>query len=100
MYDNVRLLCWLRDRYDLTATEKLIAMLIASHRNPATGLCCPGQGRIARQAGLSRYWVNKLVADLKRMGVVEVHKGRFRDFSPKTVHNYVFLFDESAVETS
>lgn len=94
-YDNHAIFKAIRERPDLTATEKCVAYTIASYRNSETGLCCPSQLKIALKCGLSRPYVNEIVGSLKRKRVLEARKGRFSDFSRKTVLNYTFLFDKA-----
>lgn len=94
MFDNHKLLCWIRDRLDLTHSEKLIAMMIATYRNGLSGDCFPSRLRISVLSGLSREHVNRIIKSLKEKRVLRVKNSKLK-VSRKKVCNYVFLFDES-----
>lgn len=93
MYDNHGLIRHLCDRVDLTGSEKLVALLIARHRNAVTGLCFPSQKRLGALSGLSRGRVNRVVRELKLKRVLYVRKVRSGK-SVSTVNSYVFRYGE------
>lgn len=61
----------LRDRA-LSASAKNVATALVTFHNDRTGQCNPSQGRLAEAIGLSRRRVNRLVAELKAGGWIEV----------------------------
>lgn len=77
MRGNYRLQRWLIEHAHITTTEFAVALVLVWHRNEKTGLCCPGQAMVAREAKLTERGARKALASLERKGIITVRrKGR------------------------
>jgi hypothetical protein len=63
---------WAVEDCQLDGAAKPILFVIAYRANRDTGECWAGQRRIAREAGVTRTHVQRVMADLIRTGVLEV----------------------------
>lgn len=98
MYDNLKLQHHLRDRADLTLSEKAVAFMLSMYRNSLTGQCCPSQQLLAERSGVSRKHINKIIQSLVEKKVICAVKYRNPKLRRRTMNNYVFLYDKNGTE--
>lgn len=55
---------------ELTTTEKMVLVLLSDSANDETGECWPSQNYLAKRAGISRAYVNKIIGRLCDKGLV------------------------------
>lgn len=93
-YDNVALQKHLRERPDLTLSERALAYTLATFRSEESGLCYPSQYGLARLLGCSRKHISCLMKRLRLKGVLS-RKEITSPWSRKhPLHNFVFSFDK------
>jgi len=73
---------------EFTSCQRLVLLALADHAND-DGTCWPGLGRISRKCGLSRRYVNRIVAVLVNNGAL-CRTTRFRDDGSQTSNVYSF----------
>ena len=94
LFDNWKLQHHIRDRSDLTLSEKAVAFILSTYRNGTTGHCYPSQINLAKQAGISRQHINAIIKSLKQKRVIKVENSKLQNVRKRKVSNYVFLFDK------
>ena len=57
-------------RQDINPGERMVLQCLLAHRNRRTGLCCPSQVTVAREIGLRRTSVNRIIARLESKGII------------------------------
>ncbi len=72
---------------DLAPAPKIVLYWIANHHNGETGLCFPSINRLAKVCRMSRRSVEKHIADLAGLGLIQVTQ-RFRAEGGKTSNSY------------
>lgn len=97
-YKNFALHHHLRDRVDITLSEKAVAFMLSTYRNSETGQCCPSQQLLAERSGVSRQHMNKIIKSLVEKKVLEVKKYRNSKLRRRTMNNYVFVFDKNGAK--
>jgi hypothetical protein len=55
---------------DITPTEKLVMLVVASHRNEETGRCFPSQSLVAEKSGLTDRTVRRSLTSLEEKGLI------------------------------
>jgi len=78
----------------LTASERLVAMIIFQHANPKTLRCYPSIGAIRQRGKVSKNTVHATITKLKHLRLVKVEKRRLEgrwarneyDFTPLLNH--------------
>lgn len=66
----------IRARRDLRCATKLVAGALAGHADNETGKCWPKHETLAAECALSESAVSKAVAELRRIGALEVDSGK------------------------
>lgn len=94
-HDNYALLRAIRERPDLTATEKCVAYTLASYRNSETGLCFPSQQRLATKCGFCRQHVSHLLKSLKNKKIIKIENSKINGLKKAKISNYIFLIGNS-----
>ena len=79
---------------DLTSTEKLVAVILMSHRNNISMMCCPGLTLIAKETGFNRRTIQKAILSL--IEKKEIVKLRITNEKIYLRSQYYFLYDISA----
>ena len=79
---------------DLAPAPKIVLYWIANHHNGETGLCFPSINRLAKVCRMSRRSVEKHIADLAGLGLIQVTQ-RFRPEGGKTSNSYQLLLKSS-----
>jgi hypothetical protein len=65
----------------LNTAAKFVLVALADHRSHRTGLCCPGNERLARHCALSLSGVKKALKELQIKGLIAIRKlGKQRVF--------------------
>lgn len=70
---SVRAMAWAWSKECPTAAAKLVLLKLADHADD-DGVCWPSQGRIAKDTGLTRNWVNAQIAKLAELGILIVEQ--------------------------
>ena len=65
MYNNFIDIIRARKRRDLTSNEKLVLIMVISHRNPDTGKCFPAQSTLAAECGLAKRTLRVILKNLE-----------------------------------
>jgi hypothetical protein len=75
----------------LPSSEKMVALCLAHHRNPATLKCYPGYGKISDETGLDRKTIARAVDSLERAKII----WRFKVYENGELRRtqYFFMFD-------
>jgi hypothetical protein len=63
---------------ELSSAERLVGVLILDHLNCNTGLCCPKNKDVAREADVTERYVRICIATLARRGWLRREKQHFR----------------------
>jgi hypothetical protein len=79
---------------DLAPAPKIVLYWIANHHNGETGLCFPSINRLAKVCRMSRRSVEKHIADLAGLGLIQVTQ-RFRAEGGKTSNSYQLFLKSS-----
>lgn len=74
---SIKLMAKVWDMKGLTATEKLILLVMADYAND-NGVCWPSQGAIADKCDCSRQYVNQTIGKFEKDNVL-VKESRFKD---------------------
>lgn len=87
---SVNLVKW-AIRQQLTATQKLVLIVLAEHGDK-DGRCFPGQELLARETSLTERAVRKAIQVLREVGLIEVQRRTFR-YGGSTSNVYTFNVD-------
>ena len=71
---------------ELTASQKLVLVVLADHHNGRSGQCTPSMARIGARSGLTERAARLAVRDLENLGLVVTHKRS--DKSGQTSNQY------------
>ena len=95
--DNLALLNHLRSKeIDLTSTEKLVAIILMTHRNNISMMCCPGLTLLEQETKLNRRTVQRAIKSL--IEKKELVRLRIRNGALFTKSQYYFLYDKKAAQ--
>ncbi len=90
--DNLALLNHLRSKeIDLTSTEKLVAIILMTHRNNISMMCCPGLTLLEQETKLNRRTVQRAIKSL--IEKKELVRLRIRNGTLFIKSQYYFLYD-------
>ena len=89
---NYRLFNYIVDNQDLTASQKLVALTIARHRNQTTPKCCPSISRLQKLTNLDRATVWKSIKHLERADELLVKRNN-KGPKGRACNHYLFTFD-------
>ena len=85
---------------NLSASELLVALNLAKHRNRVTLKCCPSQRTIANQTRLSKRTVSRAIRNLEDKSIIRVKRNyepiEDGDNRERNTNSYIFLFDAGA----
>lgn len=76
---------------NLTSTEKLIAIILLSHRNNISMMCCPGLSLLVKETKLNRRTIQRSIMSLikkKELSKLKIISGKLYIKS-----QYYFLYD-------
>ena len=92
--NNIKLFKYLCSKTTgLTSTEKLVAIILMSHRNNVSMMCCPGLTLLEQETGLNRRTIQRAIQSL----VIKKELIRLRIKKAKKFfkNQYYFFFDIS-----
>jgi len=88
---NIKLLNWLIREQELGTAEKMIAVVLANHRNNVELTCNPSMETIAKEAGCCRQTVWRAIGTLLKKGIIAIKT------EPGQVNHYFFFFDKDYI---
>jgi hypothetical protein len=62
---------WWYEAVEMDASKLGLLVILAGYVRPGDPTCWPAQGTLAKLAGRSRAWVNKMLSELADLGIVE-----------------------------
>jgi len=96
--DNIALLRHLgSEKLNLTSTEKLVAIILMTHRNNISMMCCPGLTLLSRETKFTRRTVQKAIKSLIKKK--EIIKLQIKNDKVYLKSQYYFLYDIDMAKT-